>query len=106
MLEHLADGKKRKGLLIVLVGNDGASETYVGGKIKACEKVGFKSTLIRLEDSISEAQLLAKIEELNRNDQIDGFIVQLPLPAGINANAILEEIDPTKDADGLHPLNF
>ena len=90
----------------VLVGNDGASLTYVGSKVKSCERVGFKSTLIRLEDSISEEALLSKIKELNQDDTLDGYIVQLPLPKHINEEKILLAVDPKKDVDGFHPANF
>ena len=93
-------------LAAVLVGNDGASLTYVGSKVKSCEKVGFESTLITLPATISELELLKKIEELNQNDDIDGFIVQLPLPKQIDEQKVLMAIDPSKDVDGFHPENF
>ncbi len=93
-------------LAAVLVGNDGASLTYVGSKVKSCEKVGFESTLIKLPATISELELLKKIEELNQNDDIDGFIVQLPLPKQIDEQKVLMAIDPSKDVDGFHPENF
>ena len=93
-------------LAAVLVGNDGASETYVSHKVKACEQVGFKSTLIRMEDSVSEKELLDKVAELNDNEDIDGFIVQLPLPDHISENKVIEAIDPGKDVDGFHPVNL
>lgn len=92
-------------LAAVLVGNDGASETYVGGKVKACEKVGFKSTLIRLPDTVSEKELLDTIAGLNADKDIDGFIVQLPLPKHISERKVTEAIAPEKDVDGFHPVN-
>lgn len=99
-------GEKVPHLAAVLVGNDGASLTYVGSKVKSCEKVGFESTLIKLPATISELELLKKIEELNQNDDIDGFIVQLPLPKQIDEQKVLMAIDPSKDVDGFHPENF
>lgn len=93
-------------LAAILVGNDGASETYVNAKVKACEKVGFKSTLIRLADTCTEQELLKTISELNNNTDIDGYIVQLPLPKQINEHKITEAIDPKKDVDGFHPQNI
>jgi methylenetetrahydrofolate dehydrogenase (NADP+)/methenyltetrahydrofolate cyclohydrolase len=98
-------GKKNPHLAAVLVGNDGASETYVGGKVKACEKVGFKSTLVRLPETISENDLLKKISELNNDKDVDGFIVQLPLPKNISERKVIEAIAPEKDVDGFHPAN-
>lgn len=98
-------GKKIPHLAAILVGDDGASETYVAGKVKACERVGFKSTLVRLSDSVSEKELLDKISELNRNVDVDGFIVQLPLPRHISEKKIIEAIAPAKDVDGFHPEN-
>lgn len=92
-------------LAIILVGNDGASETYVSHKIKACEKVGFKSSLIQYDDDIEENALLDKIDEINNNDDIDGLIVQLPVPDHISDRKIIEKIDPEKDVDGFHPVN-
>ncbi len=92
-------------LAAVLVGHDGASETYVANKIKACELVGVKSTLIRLEDTVTQEELLNKVEDLNNDGDIDGFIVQLPLPDHISENKIIEAIDPEKDVDGFHPVN-
>ncbi len=103
ILKH--DQKKIPHLAAVLVGNDGASETYVASKVRNCEKVGFKSTLIRLEDTISENELLKVINSLNDNTDIDGFIVQLPLPKHINENKITQAIAPNKDVDGFHPTN-
>lgn len=99
-------GKRPPHLAAVLVGNDGASLTYVGSKVRSCEYVGFDSTLIRLEESTSEETLLKKIDELNHDDHLDGFIVQLPLPKHINEEKILLAISPTKDVDGFHPSNF
>ena len=90
----------------VLVGDDGASLTYVGSKVKACEQVGFESTLVKLPANISEEALLQEIEKLNANPEIDGYIVQLPLPKHIDEQKILLAIDPTKDVDGFHPANF
>ncbi|MEC8636510.1 MAG: bifunctional 5,10-methylenetetrahydrofolate dehydrogenase/5,10-methenyltetrahydrofolate cyclohydrolase [Bacteroidota bacterium] len=99
-------GQKTPHLAAVLVGNDGASLTYVGSKVRSCEQVGFKSTLIRLESSITEQALLAKIKELNNDDTLDGYIVQLPLPKHIDEEKILLAVDPKKDVDGFHPSNF
>lgn len=99
----VASGKRAPHLAAVLVGNDGASETYVGAKIKACESVGFKSTLKRLPATATEAELLQVIAELNADKNIDGYIVQLPLPKGFNERKIIEAIDPKKDVDGFHP---
>ncbi|GET46805.1 bifunctional methylenetetrahydrofolate dehydrogenase/methenyltetrahydrofolate cyclohydrolase FolD [Capnocytophaga felis] len=101
-----ARGGKVPHLAAVLVGNDGASLTYVGSKVKACEKVGFDSTLIELPADITEAELLKKINELNRNEAIDGYIVQLPLPKHIDSQKVLMAVDPEKDVDGFHPTNF
>ena len=99
-------GQRPPHLAAVLVGNDGASLTYVGSKVRSCKYVGFDSTLIRLEESTTEALLLKKIEELNQDDLLDGYIVQLPLPKHINEDKILLAIDPKKDVDGFHPSNF
>ncbi len=93
-------------LVAILVGNNGASQTYVNAKVKACEYVGFKSTLIHLEDSISEYDLLSKIKEINKNNSIDGLIVQLPLPDHISEKKVTESISPSKDVDGFHPENL
>jgi len=93
-------------LAAVLVGSDGASETYVSHKVKACGQVGFKSTLVRMESTVSEKELLAKVNELNEDKDIDGFIVQLPLPGHISENKVIEAIDPLKDVDGFHPENL
>jgi methylenetetrahydrofolate dehydrogenase (NADP+)/methenyltetrahydrofolate cyclohydrolase len=99
-------GEKTPHLAAVLVGNDGASLTYVGSKVRSCEHVGFKSTLIRLESSITEQALLSKIKELNNDDTLDGYIVQLPRPKHIDEEKILLAVDPKKDVDGFHPSNF
>ena len=99
-------GEKIPHLAAVLVGNDGASLTYVGSKVRSCEQVGFKSTLIRLESAITEDALLKKIKELNDDDTLDGYIVQLPLPKHIDEEKILLAVDPKKDVDGFHPSNF
>ena len=99
-------GEKVPHLAAVLVGNDGASLTYVGSKVKSCERVGFESTLVRMPSTTSELELLNKIEELNQNDDIDGFIVQLPLPPQIDTQKVLLAVDPDKDVDGFHPMNF
>jgi methylenetetrahydrofolate dehydrogenase (NADP+)/methenyltetrahydrofolate cyclohydrolase len=103
---RIEKGLKIPHLAAVLVGNDGASLTYVGSKVRSCEQVGFKSTLIRLEDSISEDALLLKIKELNNDMTLDGYIVQLPLPKHIDDEKILLAVDPKKDVDGFHPANF
>lgn len=89
----------------ILVGHDGGSETYVAHKVKACEQVGFRSTLVRFEDTVSEKELLDKVNELNETPDIDGFIVQLPLPKHISEQKVIEAIDPSKDVDGFHPVN-
>lgn len=101
----LASGGKRPHLAAILVGHDGGSETYVANKVRACEECGFKSTLIRYEEDVTEEQLLAKVEELNNDSDIDGFIVQLPLPKHIDEQKITEAIDYRKDVDGFHPVN-
>jgi methylenetetrahydrofolate dehydrogenase (NADP+) / methenyltetrahydrofolate cyclohydrolase len=101
----VADGKKIPHLAAVLVGNNGASETYVAAKVKACAEIGFKSTMIRLEDSISESKLLSVIEDLNKDMDVDGILVQLPLPKHISDEKIILAIDPSKDVDGFHPVN-
>lgn len=98
-------GQKTPHLAAVLVGHDGGSETYVANKVKACEEVGFKSTLIRFEENVSEDELLSCVERLNNDDDVDGFIVQLPLPEHISENKITEAIDYRKDVDGFHPVN-
>ena len=99
-------GKRPPHLAAVLVGNDGASLTYVGSKVRACDYLGFESTLIQLEASTTEAELLKHIEDLNKNPELDGYIVQLPLPKHIDEEKILLAIDPAKDVDGFHPANF
>jgi methylenetetrahydrofolate dehydrogenase (NADP+)/methenyltetrahydrofolate cyclohydrolase len=99
-------GKKIPHLAAILVGSNGSSETYVANKVKDCEEVGFKSTLIRFGSEISEALLLEKIAELNSDPDVDGFIVQLPLPQHISEHKVIEAIDPKKDADGFHPVNI
>jgi len=99
-------GEKVPHLAAIIVGNDGASLTYVNSKVKACERVGFESTLIRMPNTTSEVELLDKIEELNNNDDIDGYIVQLPLPKQIDTQKVLMNVDPDKDVDGFHPMNF
>lgn len=100
-----AAGGKVPHLAAVLVGNDGGSETYVGHKVKACEYVGFNSTLVRRDASLTEAELLDIVNALNQNPDIDGFIVQLPLPKHINGEKVLQAVDPKKDVDGFHPIN-
>ena len=100
------DGQRSPHLAAILVGNDGASLTYVGSKVRSCKYVGFNSTLIHLDESTSEEILLKKIIELNHDDELDGYIVQLPLPNHINEEKILLAIDPKKDVDGFHPSNF
>ena len=101
----LASGKRQPHLAAILVGDDPASQTYVKNKVKACENVGFKSTLIRFEATISEQKLISKLEELNNDDDLDGYIVQLPLPKHISEQKIIEAIKPSKDVDGFHPIN-
>ncbi len=100
------EGKKVPHLAAILVGNEGSSETYVANKVKDCQEVGFKSTLIRFGNDICEKTLLEKIAELNNDDDVDGFIVQLPLPRHISEHRVIEAIDPGKDADGFHPVNL
>ncbi len=101
----LAEGKKRPHLAAILVGHDGGSETYVAHKVRACEQCGFKSTLIRFESDVTEERLLEAIDVLNRDNDVDGFIVQLPLPSHISEQKIIEAIDYRKDVDGFHPIN-
>ena len=103
--QMVARGAKRPHLAAVLVGHDGGSETYVKNKVLACEECGFKSTLIRYEDDVTEEELLACVERLNADADIDGFIVQLPLPRHIDEQKVTEAIDPAKDVDGFHPVN-
>jgi len=102
----LAETGRQPHLVAVLVGHDGGSETYVASKIKNCEKVGFKSTLVRFEDNVTEDELLKKVEELNADADIDGIIVQLPLPKHIDPEKVTERIDHRKDVDGFHPVNL
>ncbi|NOZ48042.1 MAG: bifunctional 5,10-methylene-tetrahydrofolate dehydrogenase/5,10-methylene-tetrahydrofolate cyclohydrolase [Chlorobi bacterium] len=102
---RIEKGEKPPHLAAILVGHDGGSETYVAHKVKACEQVGFKSTLIRFEDNVNEEVLLKKVEGLNKDNDIDGFIVQLPLPKTISEQRIIEAILPEKDVDGFHPVN-
>ena len=104
--QRLTEGKKAPHLAAVLVGNNGASETYVGAKVKTCTEIGFKSTLLRLEETISENKLLATIEELNADLDVDGILVQLPLPKHISDEKVIEAIHPSKDVDGFHPVNI
>ncbi|MBK0381858.1 bifunctional 5,10-methylene-tetrahydrofolate dehydrogenase/5,10-methylene-tetrahydrofolate cyclohydrolase [Pedobacter sp. SD-b] len=104
--EMLEKTGRKPHLVAVLVGNDGGSETYVASKMRNCEKVGFKSSLIRYDETVTEAELLNKIEELNRDKSIDGFIVQLPLPKHIDPEKVTETIDHKKDVDGFHPINL
>ena len=106
VLRLKSEGKKVPHLAAILVGNDGASETYVAYKVKDCREVGFKSTLIRYDESVAEEFLLGKIKELNEDRDIDCFIVQLPLPAHISEYRVIEAIDPAKDSDGFHPVNI
>ncbi len=106
VIERKTQGKKIPHLAAILVGNDGASMSYVNAKVKACEEIGFESTLIRYDSSVSEEILLAKVLALNLDKSIDGFIVQLPLPSQIDELKITQAIDPTKDVDGFHPQNL
>lgn len=101
----VTEGKKVPHLAAILVGNNGASETYVGAKVKSCEQIGFKSTLVRLEDSISENKLLSIIEDLNNDPDVDGILVQLPLPKHISDEKVINTIHPSKDVDGFHPIS-
>lgn len=102
----LLDGGKKPHLAAILVGNNGASETYVNAKVKACEKVGFNSTLIRLDESVTEEELVNEVKKVNQNNDIDGLIVQLPLPNHISEIKVTETIVPEKDVDGFHPVNL
>ena len=101
-----ANGQKTPHLAAVIVGEDGASLTYVGSKVRACARVGFESTLVQLPEQITQEELLAKIDSLNKDPEIDGFIVQLPLPRHIDTQKVLLAVDPKKDVDGFHPENF
>ncbi len=101
-----SNGEKVPHLAAVIVGNNGASLTYVGSKVRSCEQIGFDSTLVALPETITESELLAKIKDLNEDDNLDGYIVQLPLPKHIDEEKILMAIDPDKDVDGFHPANF
>jgi methylenetetrahydrofolate dehydrogenase (NADP+)/methenyltetrahydrofolate cyclohydrolase len=100
-----AAGKRTPHLAAILVGNNGASETYVASKVRNCEETGFGSSLFRFEETVSEAELLAQIEALNKNENVDGILVQLPLPKHIDDDKVIEAIDPKKDVDGFHPSN-
>ena len=104
--ELIKKGKRPPHLAAVLVGNDGASLTYVGSKVRYCEKIGYQSTLIHLTETTSEGELLEQIHSLNTDKEIDGFIVQLPLPKHIDEEKVLMAVDPHKDVDGFHPTNF
>jgi len=104
--QRIQEGKKRPHLAAILVGTDGASQTYVGHKVKMCKAVGFQSTLLQLESDTSQADLIKHIQQFNENEDIDGFIVQLPLPKHIDVNTITEAIDYQKDVDGFHPQNI
>ena len=104
--EIVASGSRAPHLAAVIVGEDGASLTYVGSKVRACERVGFDSTLVKLPETTSEQELLDKVNELNNDQNIDGYIVQLPLPSHIDSQKILMAVDPAKDVDGFHPTNF
>lgn len=99
-------GEKVPHLAAIIIGNDGASLTYVNSKVQSCKQVGFESSLIRLSSTVSELELLDKIQELNEDDNVDGFIVQLPLPPQIDTQRVIMAIDPDKDVDGFHPMNF
>jgi methylenetetrahydrofolate dehydrogenase (NADP+) / methenyltetrahydrofolate cyclohydrolase len=101
----LKDGRKIPHLAAVLVGNNGASETYVASKVKTCEEIGFKSTLLRLQESVTEEELLEKIQQLNSDEDVDGILVQLPLPSHIHEQKVIEAVDFSKDVDGFHPVN-
>ncbi len=101
-----ANGEKVPHLAAIIVGNDGASLTYVGSKVRSCERIGFESTLIKMPSTTSEQELLKKIDELNKDENIDGFIVQLPLPEQIDTQEVIMAIHPDKDVDGFHPANF
>lgn len=102
----ISEGKKRPHLAAVLVGNNPASEAYVSSKIKACERVGFKSSMLRFNNSITHKMLMSEVQQLNNNDDVDGILVQLPLPVQIDEEKITEAISPEKDVDGFHPVNI
>lgn len=104
--QFLAETGRKPHLVAILVGNDGGSETYVASKMKNCEKVGFKSSLYRYDSSVSEEELLNKVREINTDADVDGLIVQLPLPKHIDPEKVTEAIDPKKDVDGFHPINL
>jgi len=104
--EMINHGQRRPHLAAVLVGHDGGSETYVSHKVKDCEEVGFQSTLVRYEDDVTEKELLSRVDELNNDPSVDGFIVQLPLPSHISESRVIEAINPRKDVDGFHPVNL
>ena len=106
LAEIKASGGKTPHLVAILVGNNGASETYVANKVKSCQELGFKSTLLRFEPNISESELLEEVKKVNQNDDMDGLIVQLPLPEHINPDRVMETIDHKKDVDGFHPINI
>ena len=104
--QFIASGGKKPHLAAILVGNDGASETYIAAKVKACEKVGFESTLLRFVNDVTEEELLSAIEKINNNSSIDGLIIQLPLPSHIDEIKVTEAVNHTKDVDGFHPVNI
>ena len=104
--EMVARGEKRPHLAAILVGHDGGSETYVAAKVKACEECGFTSTLLRFEDTITEEELLAQVDKLNKDADVDGFIVQLPLPKHIDSQKVIEAVDYRKDVDGFTPSTW
>ena len=103
--DWVAGGGKKPHLAAILVGNNPASESYVGSKVRTCEELGFDSTLLRLDENISEAELVAKVQELNNNSAVNGILVQLPLPGHISSDTIINTIDPAKDVDGFHPIS-
>jgi len=103
--QRIQAGKKTPHLAVIIVGSNGASETYVASKVRTCAEVGFASTLIRLGNEVTEADLLGQIEELNNNADVDGILVQLPLPAHIHENKVIQAINPDKDVDGFHPVS-
>ena len=103
--QRLSAGKKQPHLAAILIGNNGASATYIGAKVKACEEAGIRSTLLHYESDFTEHQLLEKIQSLNNDPEVDGILVQLPLPKQINESAVIQAIDPKKDVDGFHPVN-